>query len=127
MDTGITRKKGDYFAYLLLVSSVLIAIFLLPEAIKHVLILYTPSPTPLSMFFSNYIKCPNCGYKNKIYPKFEGNIFCKVNFFGKFKKGKIPRVRLFQRPEIRENQEKQINQKCLSDDDTPHKERILEY
>jgi len=45
----------DYIAFFVLIPSILILIFLLPQSIKSSLILYTKNPTLLSIFFSNFV------------------------------------------------------------------------
>jgi hypothetical protein len=45
----------DYITFFLLIPSILILIFLLPQSIKSSLILYTKNPTLLSIFFSNFV------------------------------------------------------------------------
>ncbi|MCX8205821.1 MAG: rhomboid family intramembrane serine protease [Candidatus Micrarchaeota archaeon] len=51
---GATFTKAEYVLLLVLVPAVLIGIYLLPSEIKNLLIMHRESPTPLSVFFSNY-------------------------------------------------------------------------
>lgn len=48
-------KTADYFIFLILLPSILLLTYLLPETIKNYLILRVSSPSLLSIFFSNYV------------------------------------------------------------------------
>ena len=54
LDSLKTKPKLDYFIFLILVPLILFVIYLLPENIRNIFILYPSNPTIISIFLSNY-------------------------------------------------------------------------
>ena len=50
----VKKSKFDYFIFFILVPFILIVIYLLPENIRNIFILYPSNPTIISVFLSNY-------------------------------------------------------------------------
>jgi hypothetical protein len=49
-----TKPKRDYFIFFILVPLIIFVIYLLPENIRNIFILYPSNPTIISVFLSNY-------------------------------------------------------------------------
>lgn len=54
LDSLKTKPKLDYFIFFILVPLILFVIYLLPENIRNIFILYPSNPTIISIFLSNY-------------------------------------------------------------------------